>query len=142
MTLFLDTEFNGFGGDLISIALVSDIDSKGADFYAVRAPPESPSPWMKENVLPVLGAKPIPDVVLQKKLLDYLHHHPHELIVADWFEDLKHLLNLLGTTPGWAYRLDLRFHLIKPDEPLDSKVSHNALHDARALMRWYLNRTP
>lgn len=142
MTLFLDTEFNGFGGNLISIALVSDYGRKGDEFYAMRALPDSPTPFVREHVLPVLGAKSLSDAVLQKRLLNYLHRHKGELIVMDWYEDLTHFLNLLATDPGWAYRLDLSFRLINPGEPLQSKVPHNALSDAHALMRWYLGRKP
>lgn len=142
MTLFLDTEFNGFGGELISIALVSDNGRNANEFYAVRPLPESPTPWVQEHVLPVLGANPIPDVVLRQCLLDYLYQHKGELIVMDWYEDLTLFLNLLTTEPGRAYRLDLSFRLIHPNGSLDSKVPHNALHDARALMHWYLDGAP
>lgn len=142
MTLFLDTEFNGFGGELISIALVSDDGRKDDAFYAVRAIPKRPTPWVSENVLPVLCAKPIADSLLQRKLLDYLYHHTAETIVADWHEDLIHLLRLLETSRGHAYRPDITLRLVRPTEPIESEVPHNALHDAHALKRWFLARAP
>ncbi|WP_020087524.1 hypothetical protein [Hyphomicrobium zavarzinii] len=139
MTLFLDTEFNGFGGPLISIGLVSDSGRREDEFYGVRALPADPTPWVAENGLPVLGAKSISDAVLQAKLLDYLHRHRSETIVADWHEDLIHLLRLLETSPGNAYRPDLTMRLIRPTEPIVSTIPHNALHDSKALRRWYLS---
>ncbi len=95
-----------------------------------------------ENVIPALDAAPISDVMLQQRLLNYLHRHKGEFIVMDWYEDLALFLNLLATAPGRAYQPDLSFRLIDPDEALESNVPHNALHDARALMRWSVNRTP
>lgn len=141
MTVFVDTEFNGFGGTLISIGLVSDHE-RCDDFYAVYDIPEHPTPWVAENVLPVLGTKPTPGAVFKKKLMDYLYRHTGETIVGDWHEDLIHLLRLLETSPGEAYRPDLTLRLVRPTEPLQSAVPHHALHDARALMRWYLGGAP
>lgn len=51
MKLFLDCEFNGFGGELISMALV---DEQGKYFYEVLPCPQ-PIPWVQENVMPKLN---------------------------------------------------------------------------------------
>lgn len=136
MTLFLDTEFNEFGGALISIALVSDDCREGSEFYEVRDLPTNPTPFVKEHVIPVLEKEPVPDTVLQKALLEYLNRHAGQIIIADWNEDLIHLLPLLSASPGWAYRIPLTLRLINAG-PLQSDVPHNALHDARALRHWY-----
>lgn len=136
MTLFLHTELNGFGGQIISLALVSDC--KGSDFYAVRALPESPTPWVAQNVLPVLGARPVSDRLLQKKLLDFFYRHTGEMVVAVWRHDIINFQRLLGEVLGNAHRLDLTMGLVTPPSSLESEVPHNALHEARALMRWYL----
>jgi hypothetical protein len=48
MNYFLGTEFNGFGGALISLALVRE---DGAEFYAATAC-ANPRSWVKENVIP------------------------------------------------------------------------------------------
>jgi hypothetical protein len=55
MNLFLDCEFNGFGGELISMALV---DGDGNYFYEVL-PCLEPINWVKENVLPMLDKQPV-----------------------------------------------------------------------------------
>ena len=50
MRYFLDTEFNGFGGELISLALVPE---HGHDeYYAVLPLPDELHPWVERNVVP------------------------------------------------------------------------------------------
>lgn len=137
MTIFLDCEFNGFGGTLISIGMVSDDGRPGAEFYAVRTLPTAIHPWVTEHVIPVLGKKPEPDNVIQKRLLAYLSAHAGQVIVADWFEDLTNFLQLLSAGPGWAYRFNLDLKLLNTGGEIASATPHNALSDAHALMAWY-----
>ena len=49
MRYFLDTEFNGFAGELISVALVPEHGDQ--EFYAVLPLPEAPNNWVTRNVL-------------------------------------------------------------------------------------------
>ena len=52
---WLDTEFNGFGGEFISAALVSD---DGNHWYqAVDC--RNPSTWTEEQVIQKLNVKPV-----------------------------------------------------------------------------------
>jgi hypothetical protein len=67
----------------------------------------------------------------------YLHGDEEPVIVADWPEDVAQFCNLMITGPGDM--IELR-HLTFRLTPLsnfstaaNSKVPHNALHDARAL---------
>lgn len=53
---YLDCEFNGFNGELISLALVS---KERPSFYKVLPLPEVIDPWVKENVIPILIEKPL-----------------------------------------------------------------------------------
>jgi hypothetical protein len=53
---FLDTEFNGFGGALLSLALVPE---DGEEFYATLACKEGLVPWVEQNVLPFLDHVPV-----------------------------------------------------------------------------------
>ena len=127
-TLFLDCEWNSFGGDFISIALVS---AEGDAFYqAVRC--DDPHPWVAEHVLPVLAATPISKGQLQSRLEQFLNQWNEVHIVADWPEDFIHFNALLLTGPGTRINLphitmeiDLALHGI-------SKVPHNAYFDALA----------
>ena len=51
MDYYLDTEFNGFGRQLLSTALVRE---DGESLYAVLPPPAEPDPWVAANVLPLI----------------------------------------------------------------------------------------
>jgi hypothetical protein len=51
MHYFLDTEFNEFGGELISLALVNDGGDR--ELYVATDCAE-PGEWVKENVLPII----------------------------------------------------------------------------------------
>jgi hypothetical protein len=55
MKLFLDCEFNGFGGELISMALV---DENEKYFYEVL-PCMNPTSWVFNNVIPILNKQAI-----------------------------------------------------------------------------------
>jgi hypothetical protein len=62
MRYFLDTEFNGFGGDLISLALVPEYGDR--EYYAVLPLPEELHPWVARNVVPYLSSVP-PGLVVE-----------------------------------------------------------------------------
>lgn len=47
-TLWLDTEFNGTGGALISLALIDEHDA--SVYFAL--PCDDPVPWVAEDVMP------------------------------------------------------------------------------------------
>lgn len=134
--MFLDTEFNGFGGELISIALVSDKGGKDAEFYGVRHLPDDIVPWASQHVVPVLDQSPEDDDVLKRRLREFLHGHAGEPIVADWPLDFIHFLVLLCEPGGRAYQFALTMQLIKQGA-IESSLPHNALADATALMRAY-----
>ncbi len=48
LDIFLDAEFNGFGGDLISIALVC---ADGQEWYQVAEIPASPHAFVAQHVV-------------------------------------------------------------------------------------------
>lgn len=138
---FCDTEYNGWGGALISLALVPD---HGEELYLVLAPPDATEPWVERHVLPYLDMVPegqrgprLSRAEAAQHLAHFLAPDPEPLIVADWPEDIAHVSMLLITGPGLMVPVPpLRFALA----PLtgfstaeNSRVPHNALHDARAL---------
>ncbi|HET8689045.1 MAG TPA: hypothetical protein VFM18_20740, partial [Methanosarcina sp.] len=69
MKIWLDTEFNGWSGDLISIALVPEY---GMPFYEVL-PCDLPQKWVVENVLPNLRKAPITKSHLQHLLNQFIN---------------------------------------------------------------------
>jgi hypothetical protein len=140
MRYFLDSEFNGFGGELISIALVPENPDLPPFYEALPCP--HPGSWAAEHVMPVLQTLPISRAEVTTKLAAYLHGDQAPIVIGDWPEDIAHLALLMVTGPGWRMTSPLlRFELL--DLPLFdseklSKVPHNACHDAIAL-REYLS---
>lgn len=141
MRYFLDTEYNGCGGALLSLALVPD---DGDDLYLTFRSEDAPVEWVERHVIPYLDSVPeqLSCPRLSRKdgadaLERYLKHDDEPLIVADWPEDVAQFCNLMITGPGDM--IDLR-HVTFRVVPLsnfstaaNSRVPHNALHDARAL---------
>lgn len=129
MKLYLDCEFNGFLGDLISMALV---DEDGREWYETL-PCENPNPWVIDNVIPILQKEPIPFQQFQKKLLSFLKIYSSLHIIADWPEDIALFCNSLITGPGTRLVTPhLMFEIHQPSVN-ESQLPHNALADARAL---------
>lgn len=134
--LFLDCEFNGFGGALMSMGICSDKHNE--EFYAVLPLPAKVHPWVKEHVVPYLISEPICDSAFNLKLFHYLKKHDTETIIADWPEDFSHLMNRLCAPNGFQYDLELDMRLVISGK-LVPLMPHNAISDARALMYWYNN---
>ena len=140
MRLFLDTEFNGFGGELISIALVPEDDSN--EFYCVCRLRNTVDVWVSQHVIPMLGDA-IPHSI--KDARTYFHHFITQFsnpdLVCDWHADAEHFCRMLAG-PDYGSSLDFacRITILRtpPGQPV-SKVPHNALEDARALKRWFLS---
>jgi hypothetical protein len=138
---FLDTEFNGWGGALLSLALVPD---DGEELYltiAVDGPLEA---WVERNVVPYLDTVPESFVAPRMNRADaaravahYLAGDSDPLIVADWPEDIALFNALVVTGPGLMAEIpSLRFQFVSLpgfSTAANSKVPHNALHDARSL---------
>ena len=93
MRYFLDTEFNGFGGALLSLALVPE---DGDEFYATIQSEVAPLPWVEQNVVPFLDHVPVGLVSPRVSRRDaaialshYLAIDPEPEILADWTEDIS-----------------------------------------------------
>lgn len=133
--IFIDCEFNGFNGELISMALVpADF---GLAFYEWVGC-ENPTPWVAENVIPKIGG--IEKISLddfKTKLQAYLMRFDECHIVADWPVDIAHFCDALITGPG--RRIDtppLTLEITRIDAVSD--CPHFALADAFALRMAYL----
>jgi hypothetical protein len=147
MRYFLDTEYNGWGGALLSLALVPD---DGEELYLTlhwEGPLET---WVERNVIPYLDS--VPEQLVSPRmsrgdaartLAHYLAGDSDPLIVADWPEDIAQLNALLVTGPGLMAEIPrLRCEFIALSgfsTAANSKVPHNALHDARALRDHFLS---
>lgn len=141
---FLDTEFNGFGGHLVSIALAG-LD--GAEFYEPVILDEKAEPWVAKNVLPVLGKTPVSRDVLADRLCEFLSRYlQHEKIqiIADWPADIEHFMHCLldPQNPGQMIAAIEKIEIFM-DRSLrfyESVIPHNALEDARAMRTLYTAR--
>jgi len=151
---FLDTEYNGWGGALLSLALVPE--DGGQEFYVTLDWTGSVQPWVEQNVVPYLDTVPetlvSPRLSLEdaaRELSGWLrreqeaqifssHGGPIELeILADWPEDISQICSLLTIGPGLTVDVPpLTFRLVMLpgfSTAANSRVPHNALYDARAL---------
>lgn len=138
--LFLDTEFNGFGGKLISMALVPD-DPSLPEFYKELEMTDQLEPWVRDNVVPHLILVPVSFAKFQTELADYLWKMGEVTIIADWPDDIRYFCESLITGPGMmlSFINNLKFELDFGIE-YESLVPHNALHDARAIRDFYVKR--
>ena len=126
MRLFLDCEWNGHGGELISMALVSE---HGMEWYEVLGC-KDPTPWVAENVMPVVGGRAaISRVELAHSLSTFLCQFTTVHIVADWPEDIAYFCKALIVHPGERVRTPpLTMAIARIDST--SGLPHNALADA------------
>ena len=138
--LFLDTEFNSFGGKLISMALVPE-DNSFREFYKEVEMNDQLEPWVKENVVPHLCLIPCSQFQFQQSLAQYLWEAGECTIVADWPDDIRYFCESLITGPGMCLTLlhNIHFELDFGIE-YESAVPHNALHDARGIRDFYMKR--
>ena len=150
MRYFLDTEFNGTRGPLLSLALVPD---NGEDLYLTLQTDEPLVEWVERHVLPYLDSVPeqltCPRLSRQDaahELWRYLRGDENPLIVADWPEDVAQFCNLLVTGPGQMVDIrNLCFRLVSLpgfSTAANSRVPHNALFDARSLRDHVLSLEP
>ena len=148
MRYFLDTEYNGFGGELLSLALVPEDGSE--EFYITLEYDGQIDPWVERHVIPFLDM--VPDGLRSSRLTrraaaealaGWLAHDEAPDIIADWPEDLAQFAMLLVTGPGMMQpmpALTLRFVPLHGfSTAANSTVPHNALHDARALRDHLMN---
>lgn len=146
MKYYLDCEFNGMDGEILSLALVPEF---GGPLYLVRSDmPANIEPWVAENVIPILmdvdrGHAPNPTDVCEledwaHKIEGYLDFDSEITIVTDWPDDIKYFCELIITGPGEMIEIrpSLKFEMHRVDAyptTLPDAVRHNAYWDALAL---------
>ena len=150
MRYFLDTEYNGWGGALLSLALVPD---EGEEFYVTLDWDGALEEWVERNVVPYLDMVPhnlvsprVSRADAARAVAHYLAGDNEPVIVADWPEDIALFNALLLTGPGTMVEVPpLTFKFVELSgfsTAANSKVPHNALHDARALRDHILTLEP
>ena len=144
MILFIDCEYTGFGGDLISMALLP-LDPAGASFYQVVVPPPTATidSWVADNVLPHIAGEPhATREEFAQALQQYLAQFEAIHLVADWPEDIALFCMALLTGPGM--RIDTPPLTMEVRRDIDTELSavpHHAYHDVVALRRSWIEAT-
>jgi hypothetical protein len=143
MRYFIDCEFDGHGGPLLSMAVVR---MDGASVYFI-VPGPIRDPWVEENVRPVLRRhdpmRVSPVNLCLYELGEFLRHFivdRYPIITADSPVDIWRFCEAISTGPdgGWMstdYR-HLCFEVHNVDTyptDLPGAVQHNAWWDAMAL---------
>jgi len=145
MEYYIDTEFDGFQGKLISLALAPHNPNLEHLYIVLRRQAEDA--WVKEHVIPYLDRVPlglnlrffnahpthVGEIIAQ--FLNQDRGIPH--IIADWPDDLKHFNDTLITGPGTMVKLRaFTTELARVDAyptTLTGAIKHNAMWDAVAL---------
>jgi len=143
MRYFLDCEFNGYRGELISMALAAD---DGAELYLARPRLRKLDPWVEKNVEPIVtldDACPEVCEVFSSRIQAFLTGDPFPVIIADWPDDIRYFCECLITGPGQMVKSGpvIQFEVRRVDaypSQLAGAVQHNALWDARALRALFI----
>jgi hypothetical protein len=145
---FLDTEFNGFGGVLLSLALVRE---DGPSLYLIYESPPDLDPWVRRHIIPKLptippGVQPqrVGQVSGARALAAFLDGDADPKVIADWPDDVRLFCQALMLGPGSTVPIDRLTFMILRVEPyptdVEGAVEHNAVWDAMALRRRVMRR--
>jgi len=154
MKFTIDTEFNGFGGELLSIALVPWDAEAPALYLCVNRPVGMLDPWVAENVWPIAHeipwevaksdwtrVAPVSEwhVAISSYLTDEDHRFGVPYIIADWPDDIRYFCQAVITGPGEMAAIPrMQFDVVRVDPweggfSAPGAVRHNAYWDAVAL---------
>lgn len=147
MRYFLDTEFDGFGGDLISLALVRE---DGSSISLVVGASGPKTPWVSENVIPILFADRVSAkcqlIDLPYQIQDFLAGDAAPFIIADWPDDIAYFCKAIITGPGTMINVPrITFNVARVDAyptTLIGAIQHNAWWDAMALRQMLIEDAP
>ena len=130
MNIYIDCEFNEFGVELITMALVT----KDNNIFYERLDCSKYTPWVEQYVAPHIKDMKILSLnEFQNKLEKYLSQFKKINIIADWPDDISYFCKALITS-NIGTRINtppLSIEILRLDS--ESKIPHNALEDAKAL---------
>lgn len=145
MIFYIDTEFDGFGGELLSLALVPDDHQCRAFYWEIDDVDKAvTNEWVKENVVPVMDKSPKQllefnnNKNISQSLQAYFDNFNSAHIIADWPDDIKYFCESLITGPGKRIvtprlSFEIRYVDSYPCDVVDDDYRHNAYWDAIAL---------
>jgi hypothetical protein len=145
MNIYLDCEFNGFNGQLLSIALVPET---GPYLYRELVVTEPLDPWVAKNVMPLMDTSSeareyVTPAQLAIDLQGWLARTgSYRLnIIADWPDDIAYLCKAMMTGPGEMISTpEISFELRRDLSCDKAERRHNALSDAFALRDDHLRK--
>ena len=141
---YIDCEFDGHNGPLLSMAIVAE---NGDGMYIIVADgPLDCSPWVTENVIPLMDMHHSPKSAFANTnefgdvIRTFLGNCQNPVIIADSPVDIGRFCQAISTGPdgGWASadypQMTFEVHNVDcyPTEVPDA-VQHNAWWDAMAL---------
>jgi hypothetical protein len=142
MKFFIDCEFDGFKGELISFAMVPQVEGLAPEIYAIFKDCAQDD-WVAKNVIPVLHHCSAPFVYVDKKVVanriaEIFSMFEHITVIADWPTDIKHFCDLIEVGGGECPAMqNITFYLHWGITSKESSVPHNALLDAKAIAKSY-----
>ena len=139
MRIYLDTEFNGHGGPLLSMALVPE-DPIIPPWYEVAPFSGFYHPWVAENVAPKFGKEAIPR--FKESFQEYILQFSDPEVICDWNADAVHFCRLLeGPTYDSSLDFGCTIRILRtPPGAVVPEDPHNALSDALALRKWHTGK--
>jgi len=140
---YIDCEFDGHNGPLLSMAIVAESDGFGVHMRTFES---AKDPWVLANVMPLMDkhGAPIAFACPQEEFGDHLRYvmkgTDAPVIIADSPVDIGRFCQALSTGPdgGWASadypRMTFEVHNVDCyPTTLPDAVQHNAWWDAMAL---------
>lgn len=147
MRTTIDFEFDGYKGASLSLGLACE---DGRCLYLIFQDTDTPkvcTPWVTENVLPILHDSPYPAEhvtydLARKRLTDFFRGDPNPTVIADWPDDIARFCELLLTGPGAMIDIPgIKFEVRRIDSypsRVFGAIQHNAMWDAIALRDWVI----
>lgn len=150
MRYYVDCEFDGHNGPLLSIALVTD----GTYSIHIQTDAQPADPWVQENVMPIMDRHSAPVSLVNvpingvgPAIRAFIASDQMPTIVADSPVDIARFCRAISTgfTGEWASTEypAMRFEVHNVDcwpNALDGGVQHNAWWDAMALRHKLIER--
>lgn len=139
---YIDCEFDGHNGPLLSMAIVRDPHNS----IMIVTGDTAEDPWVRENVLPLMHKDKAGQTVFTNEndvgsyLREFIGADPQPIIIADSPVDIMRFSRAISTAPdgGWASTDYERMTFIVENvdcypTTLKGAIQHNAWWDAMAL---------
>ena len=145
MRYYLDCEFDGFGGPLMTMGIACQ-DGRG--LYLIYNT-QTNDPWVQKNVVPIiydLPDDPKIDIVGNAQawgaqhIANFMGQDYDINILTDWPDDIKYFCQSIIVGPGQMIKIpSFSMHVVRVDAyptELKGAIQHNAMWDALALKHY------